>query len=259
VARILAVDAGTTGVTVLVLDETGSVLSKGYREFPQSFPRSGWVEHDPDDWWDALLAATGDALESSGTEPWALAAIGITNQRETTVVWDRETLTPLHPAIVWQDRRTATMCDTLRAEGWEERVRERTGLVIDPYFSGTKVAWLLDEVEGARRHADGGRLAFGTVDSYLLARMTGGAVHATDRTNASRTMLYDIHALDWDDEILDRLRIPRAILPEVRPSSGRFGVTDAEAFLGVRIPVSGMAGDQQAALFGQACFQRGQT
>jgi glycerol kinase len=259
VARILAIDAGTTGVTALVLDDEGSVLAKGYREFPQSFPRPGWVEHDPHDWWDALLASSGDALGASGTEPSDLTAVGITNQRETTVLWDRETLTPVHPAIVWQDRRTADLCDSLRNEGWEERVRDRTGLVIDPYFSGTKLAWLLDHVEGAREEAERGRLAFGTVDSYVLARLTGGRVHATDRTNASRTMLYDIERLGWDGEILDRLRIPPGVLPDVRPSSGRFGVTAPTEFLGVAVPVSGMAGDQQAALFGQACFEPGQT
>lgn len=258
-ARILAIDAGTTGVTALILDDAGTVRAKGYREFPQSFPRPGWVEHDPDHWWDALLASASDALGASETAPSDLSAIGITNQRETTVLWDRETLKPVHPAIVWQDRRTATLCETLREEGWEERIRDRTGLVIDPYFSGTKLAWLLDHVEGAREEADRGRLAFGTVDAYLLARLSAGRVHATDRTNASRTLLYDIHGLDWDDEILDRLRVPRSILPEVRPSSTRFGVTDPEAFLGAGAPISGMAGDQQSALFGQACFQPGQT
>jgi glycerol kinase len=246
-------------VTALVLDRAGTVLARGYREFPQSFPQPGWVEHDPDDWWEALLASATDALGGSNTEPTDLSAIGIANQRETTVLWDRETLEPVHPAIVWQDRRTAPLCESLTREGWEERVRDRTGLVIDPYFSGTKLAWLLDNVEGARRGADGGRLAFGTVDSYLLARLTRGQVHATDRTNASRTMLYDIHTQNWDAEILGRLGIPQAILPEVRSSSHRFGITEPEAFLGARVPVSGVAGDQQAALFGQACFQPGQT
>ncbi|HEV8420403.1 MAG TPA: FGGY family carbohydrate kinase, partial [Actinomycetota bacterium] len=167
-ATVLAIDAGTTGVTVLVVDEAGSVLSKGYREFPQSFPRPGWVEHDPEDWWTATSAATGDALESGSIEASEMAAIGITNQRETTVVWDRRTMAPVHPAIVWQDRRTAPMCDQLRREGWEERIRERTGLVIDPYFSGTKLAWILQNVAGAREDAEAGHLAFGTVDSYLV-------------------------------------------------------------------------------------------
>src|SRR5436309_1433528 len=189
-ARVLAIDAGTTGVTTLILDEAGSVLAKGYREFPQSFPQPGWVEHDPDHWWDALLASASDALGASETAPSDLAAIGITNQRETTVLWDRDTLKPVHPAIVWQDRRTAALCETLREEGWEERIRDRTGLVIDPYFSGTKLAWLLDRVEGVREDAERGRIAFGTVDAYLLSRLTTGRVHATDRTNASRTLLY---------------------------------------------------------------------
>jgi glycerol kinase len=258
-ARILAVDAGTTGIRSLVVDETGTVRAQGYREFPQRFPHPGWVEHDPDDWWEALVAASEEALAVDGVEPRGLTSIGITNQRETTVLWDRQTLRPVHPAIVWQDRRTADLCDRLREEGWAERVEARTGLVIDPYFSGTKLAWLLDHVAGAREEAEAGRLAFGTVDSYLLARMTDGAVHATDRTNASRTMLFDIHRLDWDEGLLDRLRIPRGLLPEVLPSSGPFGSTNPARFLGAALPVEGMAGDQQAALFGQACFQPGDT
>jgi len=258
-ARILSIDAGTTGVRALLVDERGHVLARGYREFPQSFPRPGWVEHDPDDWWEAMLASCTEALDRAGIDAASLDALGITNQRETTVVWDRGTLRAIHPAIVWQDRRTAPLCDALRAEGWEPAVRERTGLVLDPYFSGTKLSWLLDEVPGARDDASAGRLAFGTVDSYLLARLTGGAVHATDRTNASRTMLFDIHRLAWDEPILERLRIPLAMLPEVQPSSGTFGTTEPEQFLGTRIPISGIAGDQQAALFGQACFAPGQT
>jgi glycerol kinase len=258
VSLVLGIDAGTTGVTALLVDPAGHVSAKGYREFPQSFPRPGWVEHDPDRWWEAMLAACSDAIAKIGGDA-AIRAVGITNQRETTVLWDRDTLRPVHPAIVWQDRRTASLCDSLRDEGWEPRIRERTGLVIDPYFSGTKLAWLLDHVAGARDDAEAGRLAFGTVDSYLLARLTAGAVHATDRTNGSRTMLFDIHRLGWDEEILDRLRIPTAVLPEVRPSSGAFGRTSGEAFLGLDLPVSGMAGDQQSALFGQACFEPGAT
>jgi glycerol kinase len=256
---VLAIDAGTTGVTALVVSEDGSVLSRGYREFPQQFPRPGWVEHDPEAWWGATLAAVPDALRAANVSPGDLRAIGITNQRETTVVWDRATLQPVAPAIVWQDRRTAPECDRLREEGLEDLVRERTGLVIDAYFSGTKLAWLLDHVDGAREAAGAGRLAFGTVDAYLVARLTGGAVHATDGTNASRTMVYDIHRLDWDAELLERLRIPALLLPEVRPSSGDFGRTSPEAFLGAEIPIAGIAGDQQAALFGQACFAPGAT
>jgi glycerol kinase len=258
-SRVLSIDAGTTGITALVVDESGGVLSRGYREFAQAFPRPGWVEHDPEDWWAAMLAACDDALNAAAVEPRALDAIGVTNQRETTVVWDRSTLRPINRAIVWQDRRTAPLCEALREEGWEPRIRERTGLVVDPYFSGTKLAWLLEEIAGAREDGEAGRLAFGTVDSYLLARLTGGAVHATDRTNASRTMLFDIHRLAWDAEILERLRIPAAMLPDVHASSGRFGFTDPERFMGARVPVCGMAGDQQSALFGQACFEPGQT
>ena len=233
------------------------MAGRGSHEFPQSFPRPGWVEHDPEDWWTALQAAAGQALAEAEVAADSLAAVGITNQRETTVLWDRETIEPVHPAIVWQDRRTADLCRQLREEGWEERVRDRTGLVIDPYFSATKLSWLLEHVEGAREAAATGRLAFGTVDTYLLYRMTGRSGHATDRTNASRTMLYDIHRLDWDDELLNRLGIPTEVLPGVMASSGTFGITDPERFLGARIPISGMAGDQHAALFGQACFTTG--
>jgi glycerol kinase len=258
-AHVLSIDAGTTGVTALVVDDRGTVLARGYREFPQRFPRPGWVEHDPDAWWDAMIGATGEALAVSLVEPAALAAVGLTNQRETTVVWERDGLRPVHPAIVWQDRRTAPMCDTLREEGWEEGIRGRTGLVIDPYFSATKLAWILDHVDGAREDAEAGRLAFGTVDSYMMARLTGGSAHVTDRTNASRTMLFDIHRLAWDVELLERLRIPHQLLPGVMPSCGTFGLTDPDRFHGVRVPISGIAGDQQAALFGQACFEPGAT
>jgi glycerol kinase len=254
---VLAIDAGTTGVTAMVVDENGDVVARGYREFPQSFPRPGWVEHNPDDWWQAALKSVQEAVGRAGLEAAALAAVGITNQRETTVIWDRDTLSPIHPAIVWQDRRTADLCRTLEDEGWGSRVGERTGLVIDPYFSATKIAWLLDHVDGARDAAQEGRLAFGTVDAYLIARLTGGRSHVTDHTNASRTMLFDIHRLTWDQELLERLRIPEPLLPEVRPSIGEFGLTDAAAFLEAALPVSGVAGDQQAALVGQACFEPG--
>jgi glycerol kinase len=254
---ILSIDAGTTGVTVLLVDDGGGVRGRGYREFPQSFPRPGWVEHDPEDWWRATEVAAREALKASGAVPTDIAAIGITNQRETTLVWERETLRPVHPAIVWQDRRTAPLCEELAAEGWADRVAERTGLVIDPYFSGTKVAWLLGNVDGVRGAAADGRLAFGTVDSYLIARLTGGRSHVTDHTNASRTMLFDIRTLDWDPELLDRLAVPRPLLPAVMPSAGTFGITDPGAFLGISVPISGVAGDQQAALVGQACFAPG--
>jgi glycerol kinase len=254
---VLAIDEGTTGVTVLVVDGSGQVLGRGYREFPQHFPRPGWVEHDPEDWWRAALASAEDALAAADESPGAVTAVGITNQRETTVVWDRRSLEPVHRAIVWQDRRTAPLCEALKAEGWEDRIRSRTGLVVDPYFSATKLAWLLDEVDGARADAEAGRLAFGTPDTYVVARLTGGRVHATDHTNASRTMLFDIHRLDWDPELMDRFGIPPAVLPDVRPSSGELGRTDPDAFLGIDAPIAGIAGDQQAALVGQACFDRG--
>jgi glycerol kinase len=258
-SAVLAIDAGTTGVRAMVVSGDGSVASRAYREFPQSFPRPGWIEHDPEDWWRAALESSEQALATAGLPATDVAAVGITNQRETTVLWDRKTLRAVHPAIVWQDRRTASACEALRDEGWADRVRDRTGLIIDPYFSGTKLAWLLDHVEGAREDAAAGRLAFGTVDCYLLARLTGGRAHTTDHTNASRTMLYDIHRLAWDQELCDRLRVPSAILPEVRPSAGRFAVTDPDAFLGAAIPVSGIAGDQQSSLFGQGCISAGET
>jgi glycerol kinase len=254
---VLAIDAGTTGVTALLVDERGAVRGKGYREFPQHFPRPGWVEHDPEDWWTGAVGSTGDALAAAEAGPSDVAAVGITNQRETTVVWERDSLRPVHRAIVWQDRRTAPLCRELTDQGWEDRIRARTGLVIDPYFSGTKVAWLLANVAGLREAASAGRLAFGTVDSYLVARLTGGRVHATDHTNASRTMLFDIERLRWDAELLDRLGIPPELLPEARPSRGDFGRTDPGAFLGIDAPIAGIAGDQQAALVGQACFEPG--
>jgi glycerol kinase len=257
--RLLAIDAGTTGIRAMLVAEDGTVAARGYREFPQSFPQPGWVEHDPDDWWTALKAATEEALAVDGASMSDIPAIGITNQRETTIVWDRATLRPVHPAIVWQDRRTAPMCERLREEGWDERIRERTGLVIDPYFSATKIAWILEHVDGARDAAAAGRLAFGTVDSYLIARMTGGARHVTDRTNASRTMAFDINRLEWDGEILDRLGIPASMLPEVLPSVADFGVIEAGAYGGAAVPVRGVAGDQQSALFGQACSKPGAT
>jgi glycerol kinase len=215
------------------------------------------VEHDPEDWWSACLEAVEETLSAASMEARDLTALGITNQRETTVLWDRRTLEAVHPAIVWQDRRTAPLCDRLRDEGWEDAVRERTGLVIDPYFSATKLAWLLEEVDGLREAAEASRLAFGTVDAYLVARLTGGRVHATDHSNASRTMLFDIHRLSWDLELLDRMEIPATVLPEVRTSIGEFGTSDPDAFFGARVPVSGVAGDQQAALVGQACFEPG--
>jgi glycerol kinase len=254
---VLSIDAGTTGVTVLLVGGDARVHATGYREFPQYFPKPGWVSHDADEIWSATLSATEDCLHAGRTRLSEVSAIGITNQRETTVVWDRATSKPIDKAIVWQCRRTAERCDELKAQGAEPLIRERTGLVADAYFSGTKVEWLLDNVEGARVRAERGELAFGTIDSWLVWKLTGGRVHATDPSNASRTMLYDINTLDWSPELCDLLNVPMAVLPEVRQSSGRLGETDG--FLGSRLPVSGIAGDQQAALFGQGCFERGMS
>jgi glycerol kinase len=250
-AVVLAVDAGTTGVRTVAVGPDGVSRAFAYREFPQHFPRPGWVEHDPDDIWRAVQDTLGEVVAALDRD--TVAGIGITNQRETVVVWDRSTGRPRHRAIVWQDRRTAARCDELRAAGVEPLVRDRTGLVLDPYFSATKLQWLLTEggVE-ADEH-----LAFGTVDSWVLWNLTGA--HATEPSNASRTMLYDLDARDWSDELLDLFDVPRRCLPAVHPSSGRFGLTDPERAAGLRVHVSGIAGDQQAALFGQACFTPGMT
>jgi glycerol kinase len=253
--HVIAIDQGTTGSTVLVLDERLQVRGRGYREFPQIYPRPGWVEHDPEAIWASVVAALGSAL--AGVDPQSIAAIGITNQRETTVLWDRKTTKPVHPAIVWQDRRTAERCAELTAAGKAPRVRELTGLTIDPYFSGTKLSWLLHNVPGAAAAASAGDLAFGTVDAYLLWRLTGGAVHATDVSNASRTLLFDLHALAWSDELLELIGVPRAVLPDVVASSGQVGTTRGVPGLADGIPIAGLAGDQQSALFGQACFAPG--
>jgi glycerol kinase len=259
VSVVVAIDAGTTGVRSLVVDGNGQPGAWAYREFPQHFPRPGWVEHDPVDILDAAVGTLADIAAALDRDGETVAAIGITNQRETTVVWDRTTGQPFHRAIVWQDRRTAARCDELKAAGFEPTVRARTGLVLDPYFSATKLEWLL--TEGG---VDAGpNLAFGTVDTWLLWNLTGGAdgpgVHATEPSNACRTLLYDIDALDWSDELCVRFGVPRSCLPEVRPSSGRFGVSVAERTAGLTVPISGIAGDQQAALFGQACFEPGMT
>ncbi|MEL6616375.1 MAG: FGGY family carbohydrate kinase, partial [Bacteroidota bacterium] len=253
---VLALDQGTTSSRALIFDARGGVVGSAQQEFAQHFPRPGWVEHDPEDLWQTQLATAREAIEASGVAPGEIAALGITNQRETTVVWDRASGEPIHRAIVWQDRRTADACAALREAGHADVVRQRTGLVLDPYFSGTKLAWILDHVPGARDRAARGDLAFGTVDTWLLWKLTGGRVHATDVTNASRTLLFDIHALDWSAPQLDLLGVPPEALPEVRPSSGAFGVTDAE-WLGAEIPITGMAGDQHAALFGQRCVRLG--
>ncbi|HEX6143407.1 MAG TPA: glycerol kinase GlpK [Geminicoccaceae bacterium] len=254
--HILAIDQGTTSTRAIVFDRLGQPVATAQREFEQHFPRSGWVEHDLETIWRDTLAMSEAAIRQAGLETGDIAAIGITNQRETTCLWDRSSGEPVHRAIVWQDRRTAGLCRTLAADGQETLVRERTGLVIDPYFSATKLAWLLDEVPGARAAAERGDLAFGTIDSFLLWRLTGGKVHATDASNASRTMLFNIHRQDWDDDLLAILNIPRTVLPEVRDCSTLFGTTPAAMF-GRPLPVTGIAGDQQAAAVGQACFAPG--
>ena len=253
--HVIAIDQGTTGTTVLVLDETLAVRGRGYQELPQIYPQPGWVEHDPEAIWRSVTVALGQAL--AGIDTATIAAIGITNQRETAVLWDRATGKAAHHAIVWQDRRTADRCAELKASGKEARVRELTGLTLDPYFSGTKVSWLLHNGPGLAAAARDGTLAFGTIDCYLLWRLTGGAVHATDVTNASRTLLLDLRALAWSDELCETIGVPRALLPQVVPSSGTCGTTRGVPGLRDGIPIAGMAGDQQAALFGQACFTPG--
>lgn len=255
---VLALDQGTTSSRAIVFDHEGQIVSAAQEEFPQIYPQSGWVEHDPEAIWATQMSTARRALGLADLQATQMAAIGITNQRETTVVWDRDTGEPLFNAIVWQCRRTAAMCDRLRADGWTEGIRAKTGLVVDAYFSGTKLAWLLEQVPGLREKAQKGQALFGTIDSFLIWRLSGGKLHVTDVSNASRTMLFNIHTLDWDDEILAALRIPRAMLPDVRPSSQVYGLADPQ-LLGAEIPVAGAAGDQQAALFGQTCFAPGQA
>ena len=250
---LLAIDQGTTSSRAIVFDTRGAVRATAQREFAQHYPASGWVEHDPEEIWSTTLAVTRKAFADAGG---MIAAVGITNQRETTVVWDRSSGTPIHRAIVWQDRRTAARCRELRDAGHEPAVSEKTGLLLDPYFSATKIAWILDHVDGARERAAAGELAFGTIDTFLVWRLTGGAVHATDATNASRTLVFDIHAQEWDDTLLRLFEVPRSILPDVRDSAADFGVTSA-AIVGHAVPIAGVAGDQQAAIVGQACFDPG--
>ncbi|GMQ77264.1 MAG: glycerol kinase GlpK [Gammaproteobacteria bacterium] len=255
-ANILAIDQGTTSSRAMVFDATGKPVRVAQKEFAQHYPHDGWVEHDPEEIWSTTLDVCREAIAGGDVDAKSVAAIGITNQRETTLVWDRGTGKPVYRAIVWQDRRTAEQCDALRAAGHEDLVARKAGLLLDPYFSATKIAWILDNVDGARAKAERGDLAFGTVDCFLLWRLTGGRVHATDATNASRTMLFDIHSQSWDEELLDLFRVPRGILPEVRDCAAHFGETQAE-LLGRTIPVTGIAGDQQAAAVGQACFSPG--
>ena len=249
---ILAIDQGTTSTRAILFDAAMKVVRTGQQEFTQHFPNSGWVEHDPEDLWTSTLATCRDAI--ADLDPSEIAAIGITNQRETVVVWDRHSGEPIHNAIVWQDRRTASTCADLKVSGHEDMVTARTGLLLDPYFSGSKIGWLLDNVEGARAKAEAGDLLAGTIDTWLIWRLTGGARHVTDATNASRTMLYDIHAGQWDAELCELLGVPKKMLPEVLDSADEFGETDV---FGPRIAIRGVAGDQQAATVGQACFSAG--
>lgn len=253
---VLAIDQGTTSTRSIVFDDAARPVASSQSEFAQHYPQPGWVEHDPEDIWRDALKTAREAIEKSGAGASAIAGIGITNQRETVVVWDRHTGKTIHNAIVWQDRRTAKLCAEMKADGGEADLRARTGLLFDPYFSATKLAWILDNVEGARARAERGELAFGTIDSFLLWRLTGGKVHATDVTNAGRTLLYNIREQRWDDELCRLFRVPAGMLPEVCDNSHIFGTTAKELF-GVEIPIAGMAGDQQAALFGQACFETG--
>ncbi|HEX2654029.1 MAG TPA: glycerol kinase GlpK [Xanthobacteraceae bacterium] len=254
--RIIAIDQGTTSTRAIVFDETLTPIASEQRELKQIYPAPGWVEHDPEEIWSATIAAVRGAMLKAEISAAEVAGIGITNQRETTLIWDRQTGKAIHNAIVWQDRRTAEQCASLRAAGQETLVADKTGLLLDPYFSATKLSWLLDNVEGARVAAQAGRLAFGTIDTFLLWRLTGGRLHATDATNASRTLLLDIHAGQWDQELVDLFDVPASILPEVRDSSGDFGATDPSLFGGA-IRILGIAGDQQAATVGQGCFQPG--
>lgn len=254
---ILSIDQGTTSTRAMLFDRSGGVVGTAQQEIKQYYPQPGWVEHDADEIWVSVLGVVASVLSKAGLSGDDVAAIGIANQRETTVVWDAATGRPIHRAVVWQSRQTADICEALRAEGHGETFRERTGLLIDPYFSGTKLKWLLDRVDGARERAARGELRFGTIDTWLLWKFTGGAAHVTDYSNASRTLLYNIHQLRWDEELLRLLDVPKSMLPEVRSSSELYGYTTEHHFFGARVPIAGMAGDQQAALFGQACYERG--
>jgi glycerol kinase len=253
---VMALDQGTTSSRCIIFDKTGSVISKAQKEFKQIYPKAGWIEHDPIEIWATQFGVAVEALVMANLEASDIAAIGITNQRETTVVWDKRTGVPVHNAIVWQCRRTADTCEELRKIGFEEIIKEKTGLILDPYFSGTKIKWILDNVPNARKEAEKGNLLFGNIDTWLMWNLTKGQVYVTDYSNAARTMLFNIHTLAWDEEILKALNIPKSMLPEVKPSSEVYGHTNKLLF-GEEIPISGAAGDQQAALFGQACFKEG--
>ncbi len=254
---ILALDQGTSSSRAMLVDAAGRIVAQANQPFPQHYPQPGWVEHDPADIWQSQRSTAQRVLQQAGVAPERVAGIGLTNQRETTLIWDRVSGEPIAPAIVWQCRRTAPLVEALRSQGWEAEIRQRTGLVLDAYFSATKVRWLLDNVPGARQRAARGQLAFGTVDTWLLYQLSGGTLHCTDYSNASRTMLYNIYERCWDTDILHELDIPPSLLPDVRDSSGDFGTTTAALFAGTAIPIGGVIGDQQGALFGQACFQPG--
>jgi glycerol kinase len=253
---ILSIDQGTTSSRAMLFDENGHARFTAQQEFTQHFPKDGWVEHNAEEIWVTTLTVVREALAKAKADNYAIAAIGITNQRETTVVWDRSSGEPIYNAIVWQDRRTANYCESLRQQGMESVVSSKTGLLLDPYFSGTKVNWILENVSGARARAEKGELAFGTIDSFLIWRLTGGKVHATDATNASRTLMFDIHQQSWDNELLEMLSVPASLLPEVLDCADDYGTT-SKTLLGAEIPITGVAGDQQAALIGQACFEPG--
>lgn len=254
---ILSFDAGTTSSRAIIFNKKGQIINVAQKEFQQIYPKAGWVEHDPMEIWASQSGVAREVLEKSAIRPDQIVGIGITNQRETTIVWDKNTGKPIYNAIVWQCRRTASYCERLKEKGWIDKIRDKTGLVVDAYFSATKIAWILDNVEGAREKAERGDLLFGTVDTWLVWNLTRGKVHVTDYSNASRTMLFNIKDLKWDDEILDVLNIPKAMMPEVKDSSCIYGYTDEHTYGGARIPIAGIAGDQQAALFGQNCFKPG--
>ncbi len=253
---IMALDQGTTSSRCVIFNKKGEIVSMAHREFEQLYPKAGWVEHSPMEIWATQFSVATEAMLQNKIQAKDIEAIGITNQRETTVIWDKRTGLPIHNAIVWQCRRTASICDDLKKQGLEPLIRKKTGLVVDAYFSGTKVKWILDNVEGARKEAEGGNVLFGNIDTWLIWNLTKGKVHITDYSNASRTMLFNIHKLEWDEEILEILDIPKSMLPEVKPSSCIYGKTD-EGLFGTSIPISGAAGDQQAALFGQTCYEAG--
>ncbi|HAR6174421.1 TPA: glycerol kinase GlpK [Staphylococcus pseudintermedius] len=254
---ILSIDQGTTSSRAILFNEEGGIVGVAQREFKQHFPKSGWVEHDANEIWSSVLSVMASVLTENNVSANEVKGIGITNQRETTVVWDKETGRPIYNAIVWQSRQTQSICDALKQEGHEQTFRDKTGLLLDPYFSGTKVKWILDKVDGAREKAAKGEILFGTIDTWLVWKLSGGRAHVTDYSNASRTLMYNIHELKWDDELLELLDVPKAMLPEVKPSSEVYCETIDYHFFGQNVPIAGIAGDQQAALFGQACFERG--